>query len=224
MLSSKPLITNTPVPFADYLYGWLRLNDLKVADFIERSRRYEPPFRSWEIVRLNRNPFFETGTGFEGYYIGICGSTAEVLEAVIKISHEILDRIARQFRMEYGFKSRLMRTLIGERQDPKAIDIWSCELGAVIAKLRCNLHHNREADLFRIETYRMMTTLPPIAYKENAGRITQTYSLGFPAYHQKPAVTMETLKPADQDAWLVAWSIGRFGHPLVRQYLDLATH
>ncbi|MBZ0284251.1 MAG: hypothetical protein K8L97_26160 [Anaerolineae bacterium] len=221
MSASRHIVTRTPVPFADYLYGWLRLNDLNLMDFIERSRRYEQPYRAWEVVRINRNPFFEVGTGFEGYYIGVCDSTDEVLEAVIKISHEILDRIARQFRMEYGFKAHLMQTLIGEQSDPKAMDIWSCELGATIARLRCNLQHNREADLFRIETYRMTATLPPICYQERGNQITQMYSVGFPAHHQKPAVTMNNLNDSDQDAWLVAWSIGRFGHPLIREYLDL---
>jgi hypothetical protein len=117
-----------------------------------------------------------------------------------------------------------MRTLVGEDNDPKAIYVWAAELGAAIARLRCNLQNNPEGDYFRIETYRIVRSLPEIHYQENEGTIYQSYWLGEQHSGSPVTVQLNTLKPCDQDAWLVATSIGRFGHPLVRIYLRYSQH
>jgi hypothetical protein len=214
------LCLSGPVPFADSFYWWLKLNDVGLESLVKDSRRYEQPYLAWEMVRKNRNPFFMTGTGFEGYYIGVCHSAEEVLAAIILVNRQILTNIMRQYRMDYGFKSQLMKTLLGEVSDPKAIGIWAAEFGAAIARLRHNLQHNLEGDSFRIETYRAVKTLPPIDYREDDHQILHSYSIGYQIPKPKIQVTIDSIHPADQDAWLVAWSIGRFGHPLIREYLE----
>jgi hypothetical protein len=113
-----------------------------------------------------------------------------------------------------------MKTLTQESSDVKAMQVWSAQLGAAIAQLRCNLYNNHDGDLFRIETYRTVQTLPPIDYGLTDHCIEQTYVLGRSSQQPKVAVHRNGLKPSEQDAWLVAWSIGEFGHPLVRAYLE----
>lgn len=214
------MAVNGPIPFADSFYWWLKRYNFDLKQLASASRRYEQPYLAWEIVRRNRNPYFMTGTGFEGYYIGVGHSTEAVLDSIIRINQEVLTRIMRAYRMDYGFKSRLMKTLTGEMSDPKAIGIWSSALGAMVARLRCNLRHNAEADRFRVETYQITQSLPNIVYTENTHQILHRYSVGAAASKIKSSIDMASLHPQDQDAWLVAWSIGRFGHPLVRQYLE----
>jgi len=211
---------NGPIPNCRVLLRWLKLHDYGLTRIAKDSHRYELPYLAWEVVRKNRNPFFMTGTGFEGYYIGISQSADEVLDAIIFISRNVLDNITRRYRVEYSFQSHLMMTLTGELSDPKAIEVWSAELGATIARLRCDLHHNPMADQFRVETYRIVKSLPNISYYENSHRILNNYSVGSQSSKLKAYVSMNSVQPADQDAWLVAWSIGRFGHPLVREYLE----
>jgi hypothetical protein len=220
IMSANIMTIAGPIPFADSFFWWLKLNDIGLSRLVKDSRRYEHPYLAWEIVRKNRNPFFVTGTGFEGYFIGVCHTPEEVLDAVIHTSRQILTNITREYRMDYGFKSRLMKTLVGEISDPKAIGIWAAEFGAAIARLRCNLQHNLEGDSFRIETYRTVRALPFIDYQENSHEILHSYSIGIQIPRPKIHVTQDSIHSADQDAWLVAWSIGRFGHPLVREYLE----
>ncbi|MEO8606409.1 MAG: hypothetical protein ABI690_00885 [Chloroflexota bacterium] len=219
-MSSNFMCLSGPIPFADSFYWWLKLHNIGLADLVKASRRYEHPYLAWEVVRKNRNPFFVTGTGFEGYYIGVCDSPEAVLDAIILTSRNILTNIMREYRMDYGFKSRLMKTLLGEVSDPKAIGIWAAEFGATIARLRRNLQHNIEGDTFRIDTYRAVKSLPFIDYREDDHQIMHNYSIGYPIPKPKIQVTMDSIHSTDQDAWLVAWSIGRFGHPLVREYLE----
>jgi hypothetical protein len=209
-----------PVPFAPSLYWWLQLNNLQLQTIVNHSRHYEPSYLAWETVRKIRNPFFDIGTGFEGYFIGMCHSPGEVLENILHISSTMLHSIYGQYRMDYGFKSRLMKTLTGEMRDTKAVSIWASEFGAATARLRCNLQRNIPADIFRIETYHIVRSLAPICYYEREYAIFQSYSLGH-THHQygKIHVDLNILNPSDQDAWVVAWSIGRFGHPMVRAWL-----
>ncbi len=209
-------------PFSDTITCWLKLNNVKFDDWLPYSRRYESAFLAWEIVRKNRNPFFITGTGFEGYYIGICHSTNQVLDAIMGDCRDILDCIARQYRWEPTILHRMMSTLTGESSDLRTMYIWAAQLGATIAKLRCNLHGNQEADQFRIETYRTLQSLPPMVYHQEGYSIQQSYSIGRAIDKAKTYMDINLIKPSDQDAWLVAWSIGQFGHPLVRTYLEFA--
>jgi hypothetical protein len=217
---SDYLYVSSVVPFSASITCWLQIKNLPLDELLKRSRRYERSFIAWEIVRKNRNPFFVTGTGFEGYYIGICATTDEVLKRIIQVSQKTLDCMSRQYHLNFRFQSRLMKTLTGDVSDVKAMYVWAAQLGATIAQLRCNLHDNRDADLFRIETYRTVQTLPPIDYQTSDHCIQQTYALGRLGQQSKVEVHMNGLKPSEQDAWLVAWSIGQFGHPVVRAYLE----
>jgi hypothetical protein len=215
----QPGQVDCPVPFGQLLYAWRRFSSFPMTDFIHQSRRYEASFLSWEQVRKIRNPFFDEGTGFEGYLVGVSPDPEAALKAVVAANRAVLQNIQRDFRQEYGFKNRLMRTLVGEDSDPKAIYVWAAELGAAIARLRCNLQNNPQGDYFRIETYRLVRSLPEIRYQENGRAIYQSYWLGTRRPCSRITVNLNTLNPSDQDAWLVATSIGRFGHPLVRIFL-----
>jgi hypothetical protein len=223
-LSTQPGQVDCPVPFGQLLYWWRRYGSYPFNDLIKESRRYEAPFLSWEEVRKIRNPFFDEGTGFEGYFVGVCPGAEAALEAVIAANRAILRNIQRDFRLDYGFRNRMMRTLTGEISDPKAMYVWAAELGAAIARMRCNLQRNPEGDSFRIETYRIVRSLPEIRYQEDDTTIEQSYWLGSRRPYQRITVSLDTLNPTDQDAWLVATSIGRFGHPLLRIYLRHYRH
>lgn len=209
------------VPFCDVIEFCLSDKHISLAT-LQHDERYNLPYLAWETVRLGGNPFLQTGTGFEGYFVGRCRSSDEVLHEILAMCHHMLDSIARCYRMEYGFRSRLMKTLMGETYDPDAIELWSVKLGATLAGLRCNLHYNEPASDFRLDTYRRVKEHPVIEYQINEHTIHQEYEVcpGSGEAHPIP-VFMNNLNAHDQDAWLVATSIGRFGHPLVRQYLQL---
>lgn len=211
------------VPFGRTLYTGLYLNNLDLNKVVHHNQ-VETRYLAWETVRKQINPFFLKGTGFEGYLIGRCPSSTAALEMIVSINQKILEAIARVYRFQFGFRSRLMKTLTKELSDPQAIHIWSSFFGAELGRLRAQILDDAQAQAFRNHTYNIVNSLPPIEYHEVKEDITQSYVIGSESQAKsgKLAVTLQTLPPSQQDAWLVAENIGEFGHPLVRQMLDHA--
>lgn len=220
-MTAEPLLKiENQVPYGAPIYGWIHVDDIPLDTVVKPSRQYERPFLAWETVRKIRNPFFDNGTGFEGYFVGFCQSSDEALAKLLNVCQDMLLNVNRLHRMDYTFRSRLMKTLTGESCDYKAMYEWSAQLGAALAKLRCNVRQNRRTERFQTETYYIVNRLPMIAYHEEDRTIEQQYMIGFcTAPGSRAHITFQSLKPSDQDAWLVAQLIGRFGHPLVRQFL-----
>jgi hypothetical protein len=211
---------DSEVPFGRTLYARLYLKGLHLDDLV-RHDRIEEHYLAWETVRKARNPYFLKGTGFEGYLIGCCPNSEAALEKILSISQNMLDSIVRLYRYQYGFRSRLMKTLLKEQSDDAAIHIWSAYLGGELGKLRASILHDKMALAFRNQTYDIVETLPPMVYREVSEDVTQTYAVGlgdglFPG---RLRISLNALKPGQQDAWLVAENIGEFGHPLVRKLL-----
>jgi hypothetical protein len=211
------------VPFGRALYVWLYLNDLHLDTMVSHDQM-ERAYLAWETVRKESNPYFEVGTGFEGYLVGRCSLPEAALETILAINQHILEAIARMYRFEYDFRSRLMKTLTRDASDSEAIHIWSGYLGAELGRLRAQIMREPEAQEFQRQTYRIISMLPPMVYHEDDHDVTQTYTIGSLPTPKlaKLNITMPMLKPRQQDAWLVAQNIGVFGHPLVRKLLDRA--
>lgn len=218
---SEVIEVRSEVPFGRILYAALRLKDQPL-DKLAQHGQMESHYLAWETVRKGTNPFFQKGTGFEGYLVGRCPNPEAALEAIIAANQHILDSITRLYRFEYQFRSRLMKTLTQDAADPEAIHVWSAHLGAELGKLRVLIFHNREAEAFQAHTYQIVRALPPMEYHAAAEAVTQTYRIGASSENGagRLLVTLPMLKPSQQDAWLVAENIGEFGHPLVRQMLD----
>ena len=211
------------VPFGHALYAWLYLNDLHLNKLVSHDSM-EKTYLAWETVRKESNPYFEEGTGFEGYFVGRCSLPDDALESILAINQHILDAIARMYHFRYNFRSRLMKTLTREVSDSAAIHIWSGYLGAELGRLRAQILLEPEAQEFQRQTYKIISMLPPMSYHEADHDVTQTYTIGSlptPTL-AKLQVSAHMLKPCQQDAWLVAQNIGVFGHPLVRKLLDHA--
>ena len=211
------------VPYSSLIYGWSQTHGRSLNKLIEHSRRYERPYLAWEAVRKVRNPFFVDGTGFEGYYVGYCHSPQEIVEQLLLIGHEMLTSNCRLYRYNYRFRSRLMKTLLAEMNDAQAIEIWSAQFGATLGRLRCNLPTNMKTRYFQAETYQSTSSLPSICYAEGQWTIEQKYAVPCGGSEPIPrwAVNLESsLKPSDIEACIVIKSIGKFGHPLIREYLD----
>jgi len=219
-MSATTLVTiDKDIPFSDALYWQLQGRHEQLEAVIRHSSQYERHYLAWEEVRKGRNPFFENGTGFEGYFVGVCSSSEEALQRILTINRELLENLSKLHRFETRFRSRLLKTLTGEvNNDYRAITEWSAEFGAVLARLRCNVRHNRQSDLFQAETYQLVQWLPSIQYSLKEHNIQEHYAVARVSDHSsKIIVTTAMLKPTDQEAWLVAQSIGKFGHPLVRE-------
>lgn len=218
---SKVVEVRSEVPFGRTLYATLKLKDQPLDKLVHHGPM-ESHYLAWETVRKGTNPFFQKGTGFEGYLVGRCSTPEAALEAIITANQHILDAIARLYRFQYQFRSRLMKTLVQDASDPQAIHVWSAYLGAELGKLRVLIFHNRQAEAFQAHTYQIVHTLPPMVYHEAAEDVTQTYMIGTGSEDRagRLLVTLSMLNPSQQDAWLVAENIGEFGHPLVRQMLD----
>jgi len=212
---------STEVPFGRSLYGWLSAHNLRLDEIVQHDQM-EMRYLAWETVRKTLNPFFVVGTGFEGYLVGRCAGPEAALETILTINQRVLESIARLYRFEYGFRSRLMKTLTREASDPVAIHIWSGHLGAELGRLRAQALINPEAQSFQHQTYSSIQTLPPITYHERDNNIGQTYAVvaDYSPRQDRLNITLPMLKPYQQDAWLVAQNIGEFGHPMVRKYLD----
>jgi hypothetical protein len=223
MPTGRLLQVDNEVPFGNMIYWWLRFAQGQTLDsLINRSRPYDSAYLAWEMVRKRRNPFFAHGTGFEGYLVGVCQSPDEALEQVLQISQEMLVSAMRLHRSDPRFRSKLFRVLVGESVDARAIAEWSAQLGAALGRLRCNLRRSRQADSFHAETYRTVDALPSIRYCETDACVRQTYLLdGHGGLPPKRHIDDSALHPDDQEAWLVAQSIGKFGHPLVRAFVNL---
>lgn len=209
------------VPFGRTLAAVLAWRQQQL-NTVPRPAHLEKPYLAWETVRCRQNPYFQKGTGFEGYLVGYCPTPEAALETVLQINQQLLDAIARLYRGQFGLQSRLMKTLTRERSDREAIAIWSAYLGAALGRLRSQMRGQPEAEAFRYRTYTLVDALPPIVYHQQPDNVTQTYVVGS---GETPAadrlnITPQILKPGQQDAWLVAVNIGEFGHPLVRQFLD----
>ncbi len=215
------------VPFGQSLCVYFGIHDVRYSD-LSAKNRVERTYLAWETVRKKTNPYFTEGTGFEGYLVGICPTPADALEAILKANQHILDAIARLYHFESCFRSRLMRTLNGEIDDPESIHIWSAYLGAELGQLRVHIPRNKSAILFQNQTYQIVALLPPITYRQVDYDLAQNYGIGYvdnavtvviPS-QPKMLIKETMLNPSQQTAWHVAANIGRFGHPLVRKYLD----
>lgn len=217
----SPLTVQTEVPFGASITVRMRINDATQEELVTGSRKYVEQYLAWEIVRKCRNPFFDKGTGFEGYLVGTCSSVEQALEQIIAVGQESLDSISRLYRFNRVFKSQLMKTLTGESDEPKAMSEWSAQLGAAVARLRCRLLYNSQAAAFREQTYHIVGKLPGIQYFNKGRTIKQTYTLAYCGidHVRQVSIASAQLKPSEQDAWIVAHFIGRFGHPLVREFL-----
>jgi len=212
------------VPYAEMIDWWIRTRHaLREDNPIAQSHLYDPSYLAWEDVRLKRNPFFAQGTGLEGYLVGKCQSPAEAMEQVLYVGKNILDGIARLHRYDSAHRTRLMRTLDGEKQDPRAIEEWSAILGAALGRLRANLIQNPEAEHFHLQTYDIVSKLPYIHYDadEDTAPLQQHYAVGY--YPDQPSgiisVEPHLSKTIDKDAWRVVSQMGKFGHPLLRAFL-----
>jgi hypothetical protein len=208
------------IPFGQTLHMLLAMRDLQL-DKLVKHDQMERHYLAWETVRKQTNPFFQKGTGFEGYLISQSENPEAALEAILAIGQDILDAIARYYHYQYGLRSQLMKTLTREAASPAAIRIWSTYLGAELGKLRAQIIRDSKAQAFRAETYKIVENLPQIVYHETENDITQTYVVGTGNEPKtgKLMVVSAMLKPAQQDAWVVAENIGEFGHPLVRKLL-----
>lgn len=218
---SKNVVIESEVPFGHALYAQLYFNNFRLDQVIHHDQM-ERTYLAWETVRKQSNPYFETGTGFEGYLIGRCALPEAALQAILAINQSILDAIARLYRCEFGFRSKLMKTLTRENSDAKAIHIWSAYLGVELGKLRAQILLDPDAQEFQRQTYRIISMLPAMVYRQANFDVMQTYTIGSlptPTL-AKLTITPAMLNPAQQDAWLVAENIGAFGHPLVRKLLD----
>lgn len=222
-IRSHDIVVHSQVPFGHLILFQLKLSGHQLDDLV-RHDGIEQRYLAWEEVRKARSPFFVHGTGFEGYFVGICSSPEDALERILVVNQNILDAIARVYRFEYGFRSRLMKTLTREASDSRAIHIWSSYLGAALARLRCQCMQNPLACRFRDQTYDIVRYLPVMDYQVGDGHILQTYVLeDGDFYHtERLEISAHLLSSKQQDAWLVAENIGEFGHPLVRQLLDVA--
>ncbi len=221
MSGERVLKIESAVPFSTSIYWWLQaVREQSLDALIQASRHYDRSYLAWETVRMRRNPFFENDTGFEGYLVGLCSSPDEALDRILLVGQEMLNSIVRLYRSDYTFKSRLIKTLAGESYDPRAMEEWSIQFGAMLARLRCNLLQSAQAGDFHTETYRIVNDLPPITYHADEHDLRQAYVLESddPQRAARLVIDLATLKPSQQDAWLVARSVGKFGHPLVREF------
>ena len=219
-----PVLTiESEVPYSSLIYGWLQVQHAPVSRFVQKSRQYESSYLAWETVRKVRNPFFVDGTGFEGYYVGQGWSPEEIVEQVLQIGRYMLSSNLRLYRFNPQFRSRLMKTLRAEMSDPQAIEVWAAQFGAALGKLRCNLLTNAKARIFQTGTYKSTYSLPSMCYEPGKYSIEQQYALPSPRWDTPPRANLRLdalSKPSDAEACLVVKSIGKFGHPLVRAYLD----
>lgn len=210
------------VPFGEMLALWLEELQLRRGMPISQiSHRFDRPYLAWESVRLVRNPYFEKGTGLEGYWIGQATSSEEVLDGLLGIGRDVLNSQLRLYRYQPDFRRRLMRALRGETVDLAVLAEWSVMLGAILGRLRCNIHRNPQADTFRRETYSQVEGLPLIQYHEAGNDLQQVYELrdGQHPDSERLYVDPNHLRTTDQEAWQIASAIGKFGHPLVREVL-----
>jgi hypothetical protein len=218
------LTIESTVPYTNAIYSWLRLNDIPLDNLVAHSRHYESAYLAWETVRKVRNPFFAEGTGFEGYFVGIYHSPDEMLRKLLEIGRNMLESNCRLYRHQHTFKTKLMRTLTGELCDPQAIAVWSTLLGATLGKLRCNVYFQHETYRFQNETYWTVNRLPLMRYRQQNHNIEQEYILApfKVGSNSKPSLNLTILNTSNYDAGLVVSAIGRFGHPLIREYLHQA--
>jgi hypothetical protein len=211
------------VPFGDALSWWIdHLHDDHGLAVPQLSHEFDRSYLAWETVRLSRNPFFSNGTGFEGYWVGLCESPDTALDQLILIGRATLESQRRLFRYQLGFRRRLLRALQGDGSNLDAMAEWSIELGAILGRLRCNLRKNVEAGAFRHETYHQVEGLPPITYHEEHDDLQQVYEVRDADNPQQPLLHIDPnhLRTTDQEAWEVVASLGKFGHPLIREVLS----
>jgi hypothetical protein len=223
MLREGTMEINKEVPFGDWIQFRLRLtHEQRLDNLIELSKVYERHYLAWESVRKGGNPYFENGTGFEGYFVGACASPDEALEKMLTIGQKMLTNILHLHRFDGLFRSRLLKLLTDEQIDSRAMAEWSVELGAQLARLRSNLLYNRQANTFQTETYLAVGGLPQIEYVEDDHTINQHYIIACrKVRHPRIVVYPEVLNSTERDAWLIMQSVGKLGHPLVRQFMKV---
>lgn len=210
------------VPCSTLISEWVCVHGEVTTRLVQDSRQYERAYLAWETVRKSRNPFFVDGTGFEGYFVGSLYSPEQVIEALLHIGHYVLDTNARLYRYNHTFQRKLLAALYGEREDFQAIEVLAAQFGAALGRLRCNLLTNGDARMFQAETYVSTVSLPPMCYAWTPIGIDQRYAIATNprSYDGGRTVGFNYLKPEDAEAGVVVTSIGKYGHPLVRAFLD----
>ena len=224
MAATTMLQVSNEIPFGDCISSWLQMSQRYGLDsLVELSSYYERSYLAWEEVRKGRNPYFVNGTGFEGYFVGICSSPDEALDRILDVNQQMLANLLRLHRFDPRFRSRLLKTLTGESSDRQAMSEWSTEFGAALARLHCAVTQDRRVAHFHDETRGIVQWLPAITYSQVDHRIKQAYAVEDDStpYGYRTIVNVTGLEPSKQDAWMVAQSIGKFGHPLVREFLRL---
>lgn len=215
------LIVESDVPYSTAIVAWLRLRGLPLEAIEHPSRGYERAFLAWETVRRVRNPFFREGTGFEGYFIGQCSDADDMTHRLLALGQAMIDSNRRFYSPDSPLLPRLDAALTTDAADVEALLAWSSLLGAMLGRLRAAALRVPDAAIYQSDTYRMTNALPQISYTLAGGRIRQTYTLPYPSQssQRKIAVDARLLPAPDRAAARVIWSVGKLGHPLVRQYL-----
>lgn len=218
---SRIVKVESEVPFGHSVFTWLMLHSQHI-EHLARHDMIERQYLAWETVRRETNPFFQDGTGFEGYFVGRCAGADDALKAILNVGQGILDAIARYYKYQFRFRSTLMKTLTRESGDWEAVAVWSDYLGATLGRLRAQILTLYPALAFQQRTYSLVKMLPPISYAETDHDVWQTYAVAGDAGSKagKVCVMLPLLKPCEQDAWIVAEHIGQFGHPVIRRLLD----
>src|SRR5690349_9333201 len=122
------------VPFGSQIYCWLHHSQCTNFDtLLQHANRYEDRYLAWEQVRSGTNPFFEIGTGFEGYFVGTCTSPEEVLRAILNIGQRMLRNLIGLHPFNYQFKSKFWRVLADEAFDAEMAAELAAEFGAQLA-------------------------------------------------------------------------------------------
>jgi len=220
---NEVLITNQQLPLWPLIQYGLDSEKLLTAE--QKSHSMDKAFLRWQRVRLagvpingNNSSLVTCQTGLEGYLD--VKSAEQLASQILSIGENIWSNIGRAHKNSYKSRNMLEKTILGDGYSLQAAVEWSNILGALLARMRCQIYNNDQAKRFQEFVRREIEGLPHIKYgiDHNRATLLQEYKLpvrGLTTHKVEGVATTDE----QQLYWMTMQNLGMFGHPLVRSLL-----
>jgi len=196
----------------------------KIRTLETESRRLNPQFQAWELVRRHRaaeviKPSKDCPpSGFEGYYYGLGWSDEAMMHDLSRLVHGIQSSIKQTYRGAIISLDTMLGLLNGTTFDPQLLIVLTEHYGFALQRMKHELGEiraktpgaERKFTDFRADTYAAISGLPNITHS------IEHYSVGVPFPPSLSLIKRPDPNTLPTDLQIIE-GVGRLGEPLFKQ-------
>ncbi len=189
-----------------------------------RAEFAAPAFLAWMLMR-RRNPFFSTGTGWEGHAIAHTLVPGNALDWMIALSKELMASANRNCTTNK--MRREMFSILEGTATVQNLRFWNGVFGTALARLHVQTALSPIAREYRQQTYDLLPPATKVGLlRTKNGGIAEQYAL--PTIMLDGVVRIDlqlesaSMSEEDQRALQLLQILGMIGHPSVRDALWIA--